>query len=362
MKQKNFQRVEIFMGRLFISVIVCIITFTIIEVISRKFISPRPTIERRFPVQYTRHPRPYSMFAGKPNAHKLNNMGYKGDVPQMPKPPGEFRIFFLGGSTVYAGNPPISDLVQELFQQDEISNVHIYNFGVVSSVSGMELARIVFEISDLAPDLIVMYNGGNDFLNPWSWDPRPGYPLNFIVYENNPLLDKDLKSYPTFALLLYGSNIMRYLLRDYFVKKFIPLEQTRTESHYKSSEWREKIAAIYVNNIVKAAKVSKAFGAEFVTFFQPLVYFKETLSAEERLLGIYEQGIYANQIREIILTKISRIEDDNILKFVDLSNIYKGNTSQIFKDAIHTRQEAKSVVAHAVYKRLVGIYRENSAD
>lgn len=93
-------------------------------------------------------------------------------APQMPKTREEYRVFFLGGSTVYVGKPPIADLVQRLFHEHGIKNVKVYNFGVVSSVSGMELARIVFELSDLAPDLIVMYNGGNDILQPWSWDRR----------------------------------------------------------------------------------------------------------------------------------------------------------------------------------------------
>ncbi len=362
MNRKNHQRVEIFMGRLFISVIVCIITFTIIEGISRKLISPHSPIEYHFPIQNLRHPRPYSMFAGKPNAQYLNNLGYIGDVPQMPKPEDEFRIFFLGGSTVFNGKPPIADLVQELFHQDGLSNTHVYNFGVVSSVSGMELARIVFEISDFSPDLIVMYNGGNDLLVPWSWDPRPGYPFNFIVYENNPLLDKKLETYPTLTLLLYGSNLMRYVFTDYFVKKLIPLEQTRTKNHYKSFEWREKIAANYVNNIVKANKVSNAFGAEFVAFFQPLMYFKGTLSDEERLFGTREQGIHALQIREKVLSKIVQIEDTPPLNFVDLSLIYTGETSQVFRDFIHTHQEAKPTVAHAIYKELLGIYREYLAN
>ena len=206
----------------------------------------------------------------------------------------------------------------------------MYNFGVVSSVSGMELARIVFELSDLAPDLIVMYNGGNDILQPWSWDPRPGYPFNFIVYENNPLLDKDISSYPAISLFLYGSNMMRYLFRNHFIDEFIPLEQTREGSQYKSVQWKEKIANQYISNVVKENSISKSLGMEFIAFFQPLVYFKKTLSGKEQRSYNAEEADFAKEMRELILSQIEDIDDQHKAKIMDLSGIYNEESNQIF--------------------------------
>ena len=57
------------MERLFLSFIVCIMTFTVIEWISGKLISPRPPIERRFPVQEVRYPRPYPWLLGLYRGH-----------------------------------------------------------------------------------------------------------------------------------------------------------------------------------------------------------------------------------------------------------------------------------------------------
>lgn len=352
--KQSYSHTEMLMGRLFMSVLVCIGMFLVVEIISRKFISTRPPIEQRFPVQHFRHPRPYSMFAGKPNANGLNSLGYRGPEPQMPKPANEFRIFFLGGSTVYLGDPPISDLVQEFFQQNSLSYVKTYNFGVISSVSGMELARIVFEISDFAPDLIVMYNGANDIAHPLAWDPRPGYPFNFIAYEHNPLLDKDLKSYPTGALFLYGSNLMRYFFRDYFIEKFVPLKKIREECRYMSLEWKQEIIKGYVRNLVKAHKISKAFDSEFIAFFQPWVYFKESLTDTEQRLVDTDNKEFVQEMRTGILAEINQLQHEN-LNFVDLSLVYQENPQELFKDQMHTLQEAKPIVAKAIYDRL-GIF------
>jgi len=354
--KERYQRIEIFLGRLFISVIIFFLFFFVIDVISREFISARSPIEQLYPVEYVRHPRPYSMFAGKPSVANLNSLGYRGDVPQMPKPADEYRIIFLGGSTVYFGNPSISTLVEEIFKQNGIHHIKVYNFGVMSSVSGMELARIVFEVLDLAPDMIVMYNGGNDILQPLLYDPRPGYPFNFIAYENNPLLDKNIKNYPSTALLMYGSNIMRHFFRNYFVEKFVPLESVRKRSKFKSDEWKDEIANIYVGNLIKANKVSNVFGAEFIAFYQPSVYFKDVLSDKEQYYKDDEKSKFVKEISGRIITKIALSQKENEIRFIDLSGIYKNNPNWVFMDDLHTIQAAKSIVAQAVAQ---AIYKKN---
>ena len=343
-------QVELIMGRIFISVLVTIICLITLEMLSRQFISIRPPFEQRFPVQQYRHPYPYVMFSGEPSSPGLNTLGYKGKVPAMPKPLDEFRIFLVGGSTVVNGDPSISRILEELFHQEGLPAVKMYNFGVVSSVSGMELSKIVFELSELEPDMIVMYNGGNDLLHPYSWDPRPGYPFNFVAYENNPLLRNDLESYPTFALMAYGSHFMRYAFRSYFIRRFAPLEQLRAESHYRSLEWEEKIAENYVNNLYKAETLSKAFGADFMAFFQPLVYFKRRLSKEEQGFVSQADTQCMQEIRTFVMKKITHLQNTSDVNIVDLSSIYQDEINWIFTDAIHTKQEAKPLIAQAIYQ------------
>ncbi|MGD2271053.1 MAG: hypothetical protein PVI06_11685 [Desulfobacterales bacterium] len=352
--RKKYQRVEILMGRIFIFVIVLAISLYVVEMVSRLFISARPPIEKRFPVQYYRQPQPYTMFSGQPQFRDLNPLGYRGKAPRIPKPEDEYRIVFLGGSTVLLGEPPISILVENIFQKNGYPRVKTYNFGVLSSVSGMELAKIVFEVQKFAPDMIVMYNGGNDILHPISWDPRPGYPFNFITYENNPILDEDINSYPTTALLMYGSNILRVTFRSYFVKKFIPLKKVREEYKYGSPAWKEKIAETYIGNIVNAAKISRTFGAEFIAFFQPLLYYKNVscISRQEKRFFRNKEGKTVRAIRTIIAREIKEARQKYGVDIVDLSSVYSNESSWIFLDSAHTRQAAKPMIVKAIYANL----------
>ena len=343
---------EAFLGRIFMFIISVILIFIFIDLLSVVFIKDRrPPIEKTFPVSITRRPQPYTMFGWS------EDLGYPGTKPSPSKEPNEFRIFVVGGSTVVQGNPTITDLLEEQFKDKGAKNVKVYNSGVISSVSGQDLTRILFEVSDFKPDLIIMYNGGNDILSAYSTDPRPGYPFNFIVYENNPLVDRGVRTYPSIALFAYGSNLLRYLLKPYFTKKFIPLEQIRQKVKWGSDEWKDNIARVYVKNLARANKISYAFGAEFIVFFQPMVFYKDPLAPEEQL--IYpEQREYCLDMRRRVLSEIDVLKKNSpSLKFVDLSDIFDNIPECVFTDVIHTRQVYKIIDAKEMYKYIVSNFK-----
>lgn len=365
--EKTAVKFETKCGRFFIRAIMILLPLLVLDYFSPLFwFHRRSEIEREFPVQVVRHPKPYTMFGGVKNSKLsedivLNEQGYRGKSPSVPKFPGEFRIFVLGGSTVFVGEPPIADLVEEEFRRNGSEHVKVYNYGVVSSVSSMELSRIVFELSDLEPDLIVMYNGGNDILHPCRYDPRPGYPFNFIVYENNPLLESDVRSYPTFNLLLYGSNLARSFFPHYFVRRFVPMKEERRKAGWGTDDWRTEIAQRYVGNLVKADRISNAFGAGFIAFFQPMVYFKDPLAAEERSYHHHlELQKHCVEVRERIIEQMNLLEKESAPSVVDLSDIYDGTATTVFMDNIHTLQESKGAVASAIYQHIAENFNTNS--
>jgi hypothetical protein len=345
------QRIEAILAKLFLCLVATMLAFTTAELVARRFIDTGSPIERRFPAQFYRHPRPYVMFSGKPSAGELNELGYPGKAPSPDKKAGEFRIFFLGGSTVVRGTPPISDLVEQMFAERHMPQVRVYNFGVVSSVSSMELVKIVMEVADLRPDMIVMYNGGNDSLEPYNWDPRPGYPFNFVLYEHNVLALRP-SEYPGVSLFAFNSAILRTVCRNYFLNKFVGLEAIRKETGYLSPDWKAALADSYVRNLEKAHRISKAFGAEFVAFYQPLLFFKEPLSAGERLLaGDTNRSEFCKEQRTRVLKSLPLLNSKNI-HVVDLSTIYNGETNQVFIDYIHTLQEANPKVATVIFETI----------
>jgi len=345
------------------------LTFIVADKISIHFLSHRRSaLERQLNVQDIRYPKPYVMFSGVPLGEswplinkdgsvkniKLNLLGYRGDVPVRPKPQDEYRVIVLGGSTVFSGHPPIPRLLQYQFEKQDCQNVKVYNFGVVSSVSGMELARLVFEAVDYEPDLIISYGGFNDIDQPFSADPRPGYPFNFMVYENNPILESDIKTYPLFPLIAYGSNLARYFFPHYFMDRFGGIKALREKVGYDSEPWRQKTAQIYLNNMVKSQKISRAYGAEFLAVFQPALYFKDQLSDSEQ--GLVHKARMNNSVsmRGLVRQAAVQAQKQDDLSFIDLSDVFDENPEAVFKDRVHLRKYYRPVIARRLYDLIKG--------
>jgi hypothetical protein len=351
-------RLEGVLARLFLALLALIATFVVAELVSRHVSGRRSQVG----FATDRVPRPYTVFgpARVDGAVRTNRLGYRGALPAVPKG-DEFRVFVLGGSTVFLGRPPIPELLEEELHEHGYGRARVYNWGVVAASSGMELARVAFEVGDYAPDLVVMYDGGNDVSTPFIFDPRPGYPLNFVVTEKNPLLAGDLGVYPTWTLFAYGSNLARLLFADEFSERLLRLEELRKRVGYGSEDWQEDIVRIYVGNLVKASRIARGYGAEFMAFFQPLIQFKSALSEEElqvkntlldflteKRAGDFES--HAHAMRARVRARIAALRGDP--RVVDLSGVFADSRGWIFTDFIHVTREGNERIAAEIYRHL----------
>ena len=308
-----------------------------------------------------RVPHPFIEFKGSFKSGKHNQLGYGGKVPGKKKQ-GEYRIIFLGGSTVRYGDPAIPELVEQFFHAERFDEVQVFNFGVSGSNTGMELARLVFEALAYQPDLIVSYSGGNDIILPLTFDPRPGYPYNFMVQQYNPLLEED---YPLAALAAYGSHLLRVLGYEFFQKKFSRVETLRQNTGWTTQAWRAKIADAYVYNVETSARITKAFDSAFVAFLQPTLMTKKKLTELERrivdttMLRSEKQfgltsahwHLHDDFIRGRINVRLSAKRTQGF-RFIDMSAVFDGVEPSIYLDTIHTEQHARDLVAKRIFETL----------
>lgn len=311
-----------------------------------------------------RAPYPYIEFKGSYESGKHNELGYGGKIPG-PKLAGEYRIIFLGGSTVRFGEPAIPALVEQLFQAEGFEQVQVFNFGVSGSVTGMELARLVFEVIQHQPDMVVSYSGGNDIDLPLIADPRPGYPYNFMIKERNPLWEKD---YPQAALFGYGSYLMRVLFARFFQEEFIQLRELQQTYGWKTQPWREQIAQAYVSNIGTSARIANGFDAAFVAFLQPTLLTKQNPTVEEQAIldefsmqtesamgvSAADWHLHDASIRTEIRARLAG-EAPRDISFFDLSAEFDGNKDTTYIDPIHTEQTAKPLLARRIFETLRSI-------
>ncbi len=279
---------------------------------------------------------------------------YKSARPALLKPNGEVRIFVLGGSTVSEGNPPFPALLEKSLQKKN-KNIHIFNYGVVSQNSSQELIRVVKEVSDLSPDLIVLYDGGNDIMDPYYWDPRPGYTYNFMAYENNPIFNPEIKSYPLWSMIGLGSRLIRLMFFEYYQNEFFGLKALRQSHGYMTVEWMNRVAKTYVSNHIKTQLFAKALRAQSLSIFQPMLFYKNRLSVEESHLSANDKNAkdYALSLRQLVLNEAqNHLKTDPNFNFEDLSDAFVDTEVSVFGDYIHPNQAGIEKLAILIEEKI----------
>ncbi len=110
-----------------------------------------------------------------PNLEGHNQFGYRGAEIELPKPTGTFRIIEMGGSTTYGTTNPGDETapyyLQKALRDDYgYDNVEVINAGVYGYTSWQTLLDLTLRVNELQPDLVIIYEAGNDVL-PREVDP-----------------------------------------------------------------------------------------------------------------------------------------------------------------------------------------------
>ncbi len=130
------------------------------------YIYSRAEIEAREDSQI---PLPFVEYGLSPDFPGQNTLGYRGDEIQVPKPDGVYRIVVLGNSTTYGTFVPYNqtfpyDLQTVLRDDYHHQNLEVVNGGVPGYTSWNTFVSLALRVTELQPDLVIVYEGGNDVL------------------------------------------------------------------------------------------------------------------------------------------------------------------------------------------------------
>lgn len=283
-------------------------------------------------------PAPYTMLS------KSGENPYRDTLPNAGKKQNEIRIFMLGGSAVYNGEPSISTMLQEKLNQQNSSYDHkVYNLGIPASKTGNDLARLVFDVFHRQPDLVIFYGGYNDYYLPLYSDPRVGYPYDFFITDSNPLLKGKNSGVVD---MMYQSALMRLLIPSFFKNHYTRLEQKRKSVEFLSESWKQKQAQKYFEFLNKAQTICKSSDIEFLACFQPTMYAGYGELENARVVENVKKGSFYSQASSMHTVFIEESLNHPLLNWVDLSNAFHQCKKQAFVDDVHTTQPAKNFMAN----------------
>jgi hypothetical protein len=322
---------------------------------------------------------PYSMFGGPSNGRMLmppqvggseqerlarfNAEGFRieEEIPD-PKPADELRIFVLGGSTLVFGAPlanTIPGVIESQLRANGLPQARVYDFGVIAFVSGQELSLLDHRLIDLKPDLVIAYDGGNELFMPWYYDPRPGYPFNFIAWEealDEFAADLGLAS-RTIRGLAVDSAVMQAIIGtpDWTIR--VGLDDYRRRSGYGSEAWKRAVVDAYARNILMMCRVAHGSEALFAAFFQPILAYSndldpqrlQTTGGEEIAHGLREQRAL---VPPTVAARLQATAVGQGCRFHDLSGIFEDDPTGFF-DHIHVDNAHNQVIGRRIANELL---------
>ena len=292
-------------------------------------------------------PKPYVMASAKPGALYGNQahgiLGYR-DFPRVEKPQDEFRIIVLGGSTVHGGEVTLSENIEYLVHNKGFKNVKVYNAGVGSSVVRQDINRILFDIAGYKPDLLIHYVGGNDLLR--GPDVRINYPHRFVFYEGG--IQKILSSRfdDLIFKILLGSEFARHFFHDYLIHKFSQESALILPPIADRPKLRAESLA---QNLVLSQLLSANIGAKYIAVFQPMLYYKKSISKDEQVFLSDEEALFQLGLREILF-KSQNLKHINSL---DCSDVFENVKATVYDDPIHLKEKFRVMPAKCIVDHLL---------
>lgn len=101
---------------------------------------------------------------------RINSLGFRGPEASVDKQPGVLRVVCLGGSTTFdigsigTARPWPEVLEAELRRRLGTQSVEVLNLGIPGSTSLDSLIDLQIRVINLKPDLLIVYQGHNDFV------------------------------------------------------------------------------------------------------------------------------------------------------------------------------------------------------
>jgi lysophospholipase L1-like esterase len=306
-----------------------------------------------------RFPAPYVEFAGKPLATmaetgwRYDALGYRNDVHVQPRSAAEtLRVFVVGDSTLVEGQTfadTVPGRMESGLKRVEGPGARVYNFGVTSACLNQMTALITTRLMELEPDVILILGGATDIFQPWSFDPRAGYPYNhfaaeclydFVFDPRKTGGDAPELSYDRLQEMIFGR-----------------LENLRALTHWQSDIWEWEVVRQFELALKRVARLAPGIGAPIRFVLQPSVVRKAERAGDEAGAASGEFLAYLDRQYTRFEGVLERLETEADAPFSvrDLSRMFADDTRALFTDIVHLTGEGRQRLAERLQQDVADI-------
>ena len=282
----------------------------------------------------------------------INSHGFRGHDFSEKKDLGTYRIFIVGGSTVFGTGSTSDDATISSFLQKKINNfdnglkIEILNAGINSAYSYTSKYIIENTLPKFQPDLVIIYSGGNDAHNKFG--------VEYNVPAVSPGLAKVSPSF--FEIIKKITYDINY--RTPFVLMNIIAQHQNYYPMYESS--KNQVQELWTTRMAETCKTNNDIGVKTMVFVQPMLGSgnKQISTAGLSTEILVSSGYTDVQMHDTldILNKLSgslNELEDVCDETGDLRMIFDNVDQPIFFDHIHTNDLGNEIIAEEIYEILI---------
>jgi lysophospholipase L1-like esterase len=286
------------------------------------------------------------------SVYSTNNMGFRGDEMSLPKPPHEFRVFMIGGSTTEClmidDSKSIDRVLQNELNKDHRANfvVKVYNAGRSGEALPDHISVLVHRIVHLRPDALVLFSGINDLTR------------SIYKYDYSHYIKESSEKYSLRFLLQLAATEFQIPRRiQYLITRFVPKppeklmeEITVVESNYGAKARFRKSTPVsnlkprvdpdaYRVNLNTIVGVARAQGIKLVFMTQQSTWKSSDPTVKDWQWMQYRNGVtYRNEVMDEALESLNDVMRDIAAKHsVPLYDAARQipKSSEFFYDDVH---------------------------
>ncbi|MFC1828291.1 SGNH/GDSL hydrolase family protein [Thermodesulfobacteriota bacterium] len=310
------------------------------------------------------------------------------------KPENQIRIFILGGSTVAGsgvdnGALTISGQLEEMIAAKDVfpgKECRVINAAIGGAFSFQELVRYVDNVLKYDPNMVIFFDGHNDY-RYWQNDINNNKALpNFTNYDYSLVRGVNMVQSLTgsvkqvvnmldqnFPVLFYSMRLAKEVNRfmrtsDY---KQVKVNSSAVRSaNDMNREGQEKLydknrnsLFHYLNNLEAAAGVSKIMGIKGLFCLQPTLGYplaKKMAGIENDIIeSIYDKSpnidLYFENARREFGERAERL-DDEYVRFQDMTTIFNKINHEIYVDNCHYNAEGNKIIAENILTQILQMF------
>jgi len=290
----------------------------------------------------------------------IDERGLRRTVPECSGDDGEgLEIFFFGGSAAWGTGARDEATIPSWLARklcDHGVAVRVTNYGESGYTSTQELVQLGLELQHgRMPDIVVFYDGVNDVYSSWQ-NGIAGLPQNVVNRRTTYAVFEQpvLANVTRLVSMTQTGKVAKTIVKRLLERRHRP-EATAAEEAEEPREMQpgrvqagldEQTVAILRKNIEIVRALERGFSFRTFFYWQPAVYNKNTLSADERE-KIAKNADYGQMYLRV--TEMIRLEPE----IRDVSGLFDGIDETVFIDEFHISEDGNERVAQVIFEDLL---------